>query len=183
MTAKAKVLSDKDIQQVLAAVHFNYYESRNRCIFMCSLLAGLRACEIAPLTVKDVKELDRIVLSPAMTKGPTNRVVLLSERLQAEIRMYLATLDRTEGPLFSSNKGRVAFTSHGIVMLLKRLYEEAGIVGASSHSGRRTFITKLAAANTPIRVLQELAGHKYIGTTQGYIDVNDDMLRKAVELM
>ena len=31
-------------------------------------------------------------------------------------------------------------------------------------------------------VLQELAGHKHLGTTQRYIDVNDDMLRKAVEV-
>lgn len=26
-----------------------------------------------------------------------------------------------------------------------------------------------------------LAGHKHLGTTQRYIDVNDEMLRKAVE--
>ncbi len=181
MTTKAKVLSDNDIQDVIATIHFNYYNSRNRCIFMFSLLAGLRACEIASLNVEDVKGLDRLVLRAHQTKGTTTRVVLLSERLQNEIRIYLDDDKRNIGPLFTSNKGRKMFSPHGIVMLLKRLYEEAGIVGASSHSGRRTFITRLAAKNTPIRVLQELAGHKYIGTTQGYIDVNDDMLRKAIE--
>ena len=58
----------------------------------------------------------------------------------------------------------------------------ATFTGATSHSGRRSFITKLASKGISARVLQELAGHKHLGTTQRYIDVNDDMLRKAVEL-
>lgn len=58
-----------------------------------------------------------------------------------------------------------------------------GIAGASSHSGRRTFITNLAAKGISVRVLASLAGHKSIATTQRYIDVNDDMKRRAVELV
>jgi isovaleryl-CoA dehydrogenase len=41
----------------------------------------------------------------------------------------------------------------------------------------------LGAVNGGVRVLMSLAGHKNIGTTQAYIDVNDDMKRKAVELV
>ncbi|MDP4300215.1 tyrosine-type recombinase/integrase, partial [Leptothrix discophora] len=54
--------------------------------------------------------------------------------------------------------------------------------GATSHSGRRTFITNLAAQGVSVRVLAALAGHRSIQTTQRYIDVNDNMLRRAVEL-
>ncbi len=85
--------------------------------------------------------------------------------------------------MFVSQKGRRGFTAHGMVMLLKRIYQFAGVSGASSHSGRRSFITKLASKGIAARVLQELAGHKHLGTTQRYIDVNDDMLRKAVEVL
>ncbi len=42
--------------------------------------------------------------------------------------------------------------------------------------------TKLASKSMSARVLQELAGHKRLRTTQRYIDVNDDMVRKAVEV-
>jgi len=63
------------------------------------------------------------------------------------------------------------------------LYKRSGIEGGSSHSGRRTFITNLASKGVGVRVLMSLAGHKNIGTTQAYIDVNDDMKRKAVELI
>jgi integrase/recombinase XerD len=62
------------------------------------------------------------------------------------------------------------------------LYRAAGISGASSHSGRRTFITNLASKGISVRVLASLAGHRSIAVTQKYIDVNDDMKRNAVEL-
>jgi integrase/recombinase XerD len=67
--------------------------------------------------------------------------------------------------------------------LFLNVYKACGIKGASSHSGRRTFITNLAAKSVSVRVLAELAGHSSIATTQRYIDVNDEQLRKAVELV
>jgi integrase/recombinase XerD len=63
------------------------------------------------------------------------------------------------------------------------LYKNAGIAGASSHSGRRTFITNLANLGISVRILASLAGHRSIAVTQQYIDVNDDMKRRAVELV
>ena len=69
----------------------------------------------------------------------------------------------------------------------KRLWPVLGqtdiINGASSHSGRRSFITNLAGKGIGVRVLASLAGHKSIMVTQQYIDVNDDMKRNAVELV
>jgi len=66
--------------------------------------------------------------------------------------------------------------------LLKRLYENAHIKGASSHSTRPTFITNLANKGVNVRVIAELASHKSIQTTQRYIDTNDTMLSNAVDL-
>ncbi len=187
---QAKVLSDQEIKRVLAvATNSGQWSARNRCAFMLSLLAGLRAGEIAALHISDVLDennrvLDRIMLSSEKTKGRRGRIVFLSEKLQKEIGVYLSRVSyRDKGrALFVSQKGQNAFTAHGIVMLLKRIYQAAGIVGATSHSGRRSFITRLASKGISARVLQELAGHKHLGTTQRYIDVNDDMLRNAVEV-
>jgi integrase/recombinase XerD len=67
--------------------------------------------------------------------------------------------------------------------LLGAIYRQCRIMGASSHSGRRTFITTLASKSVSVRVLALLAGHSSISTTQRYIDVNDDQLRNAVELV
>ena len=56
-------------------------------------------------------------------------------------------------------------------------------VPASSHSGRRTYITRLANKGVGVRLLAALAGHSHISTTQRYIDVNADQMRDAVELL
>jgi integrase/recombinase XerD len=63
------------------------------------------------------------------------------------------------------------------------MYKNAGFDGASSHSGRRTFITNLAERGVGARVLMELAGHTNLSTTQRYIDIKPSMLRAAVELV
>jgi len=67
------------------------------------------------------------------------------------------------------------------VNLFKRLYESAGVQGASSHSGRRQFVTKLADQGINARLVQTLARHKHLSTTQRYIDVNENALRNAVD--
>ena len=60
-------------------------------------------------------------------------------------------------------------------------YEAAAISNASSHSGRRTFITALSEKGVSVRVIQALARHSSLATTQRYIDVSADKLRTAVE--
>jgi integrase/recombinase XerD len=70
-----------------------------------------------------------------------------------------------------------------VVNLFQRLYKLANIAGASSHSGRRQFVSNLADMGINARVVQALARHKNLGTTQRYIDINDNKLRAAVELL
>ena len=105
---------------------------------------------------------------------------------QAEIAEYIA--DRTwlfeAQPLFCTNRGlRHAFSANTLTQYFHYLYKRAGVAGASSHSGRKTFITSLASQGISVFVLASLAGHKSISTTQRYVSVNDDMKRRAVELV
>ena len=67
--------------------------------------------------------------------------------------------------------------------LFNRIYKMAGIDGASSHSGSRQFVTQLADRGINARLVQVLARHKHLSTTQRYIDVNENALRNAVELL
>jgi integrase/recombinase XerD len=61
----------------------------------------------------------------------------------------------------------------------KAIYAEAGIK-TSSHSGRRTFATRLNAAGIGMRTIQNALGHANIQTTALYCDVTDDQLINAV---
>ena len=72
---------------------------------------------------------------------------------------------------------------HQMCQLFLDIYKAIGLKDASSHSGRRTYITRLANKGVGVRLLAALAGHSHISTTQRYIDVNSDQLSEAVELL
>ena len=78
-------------------------------------------------------------------------------------------------------------TALSIVVWFKRAYRYLGLDGCSSHSGRRTFITRAARlvheAGGSLRDVQLLAGHRSIQTTQRYIDGDTDAQRKLVSLI
>lgn len=157
---------------------------------MLSHLAGLRVGEIAALTVRDVidsegKVREQIRLAAAITKGGHARVVFVSERLRREIERYRKSWEKerpAKAPLLVTQK-RAAFSANTLCQLMAKLYRDAGLDGATSHSGRRWFITKLAHSGVSAKVIMTLAGHRNLTTTQRYIDVRDDMMRSAVELL
>jgi integrase/recombinase XerD len=63
------------------------------------------------------------------------------------------------------------------------IYKAVGLKDASSHLGRRTYITRLAnKGGVGVRLLAALAGHSHI-STQRYIDVTAEQLTAAVELL
>lgn len=125
-----------------------------------------------------------IRLEAEQTKGSAGRVVFVGEKLRRELAAYVKQLPKAKGdvPLFRSQK-RGGFLANTLCQTLNRIYASAGLEGATSHSGRRTFITTLASKGVGVRVLASLAGHRSISTTQRYIDVNDDMMRAAVDLL
>ena len=185
---QAQVLSERDVKRVLAAITKRSYCSRDRAMFMLSYLAGMRVGEISALRVSDVFEADgrvkeQIRLSSTQTKGSEARTVLLNAQAQEELRVYARTLSRTgEQPLFVSKWGK-AMSPNSLVQVFGRFYKLAGLSNASSHSGRRSFITTLSSKGVSVRVLAVLAGHKSISTTQRYIEVGEHQLRAAVELV
>jgi integrase/recombinase XerD len=119
-------------------------------------------------------------LQPHQTKGHAQRTVYLNEKLKSELADFVVTLDRSAF-LFASQK-RDHFTANTLQAVISSLYRRVGFEGCSSHTGRRSFITKLASAGVGARVLQELAGHRNLATTQRYIDVTENMKKLAVEL-
>jgi integrase/recombinase XerD len=82
---------------------------------------------------------------------------------------------------------RDAGMSAGAVQVwFHRLYAELGFNGASSHSGRRTFITsvakKIVTAGGSLKDVQELAGHASLSTTQRYIEGDSEAKRRVVDM-
>ena len=193
MSKQAKTLTQQELRRVLDYTATRKHGVRNRALLMTTHLSGMRVGEVASLRNSDVLDADgnirnEIRLSPEQTKGNEARVVFVSEKLRKELEQYTRTVSKGKvnpaDKFFYSQKLRSdGFTANTLTQFFHYLYKRAGISGASSHSGRRTFITNLAAKGVGVRVLMSLAGHKNISTTQAYIDVNDEMKRKAVELV
>lgn len=187
--AQAKTLTERDLKRVIEMLRLRKHGMRDRLMLLMTTWAGMRVGEVAALRVGDVRSADggvreEVHLSREQTKGQHARTVFLPRKLREELTKYLIARGDVadDKPLFYTQK-RAGFTANTLTQHFHYLYKWAGIDGASSHSGRRTFITSLAAKGVSVRVLASLAGHRSIATTQHYIDVNDDMKRRAVELV
>ena len=77
-------------------------------------------------------------------------------------------------------------SSQAIVNMFQRWYGRLGLIGCSSHSGRRTFITnaarKISTVGGSLRDVQMLAGHSSLAFTQRYIEGDSGARRKIVDL-
>jgi len=188
---QAKLLTDAEFKRLSAIVNSLRYPTRNHSAVALSFYAGLRACEVAALRVGDVFDeaggvKDTIYLSSDQTKGADSGTVLVNSKLKRQLakfgQQYPVHVSTRTAPLLFSAKGG-GFTAQTIVNLFKRLYKMAGIDGLSSHSGRRQFVTQLADRGINARLVQVLARHWHLSTTQRYIDVNESTLRSAIELI
>ena len=188
---QSPVLTEKQVKQLLSSTKMTRHSTRNRLIVILSYYVGLRACEICSLTVGDVLDgegniKDTVILKSHQTKGNKSNSVSLSDTVKDEIRKYfseysyLVTLKQSS--LLQSQKGG-GFSSMTIQHLFKKLYKSIGLDDCSSHSGRRTMITQLAEKGVSVRVIQELARHSDLSTTQRYIDVSVEKLKNAVSLV
>lgn len=197
---QARTLDDKELNLLLLYINTRKHAARDRLIVLLTHWAGMRCKEIASLKLKDVLEIDGTVkqeinLTAEMTKGKFGRTVVLAEKLRKEIMAYvktrfeskallaLAYSDMYNKSLLVTQKRDDGFSANTLCYTMHMLYKEAGLHGASSHSGRRSFITKLSAKSVPLKVLMEMVGHRNLQTTQRYIDVTQDMKRAAVELI
>lgn len=188
---QAKTLKDSELKTVLAVITQTNHPERNRAMFLLSYWAGMRVGEIAALKICDVigengKIKEQIYLHATQTKGNKGRTVTLSDKLRKELANYASTIKSpgADWAFIPSQRDRKnGFTSNSLGQEFISIYKRAGIDAATSHSGRRTFITNLANKGVSARVLMALAGHRNLSTTQRYIDVNDDLKRVAVNLL
>jgi len=187
---QAKTLSNDHVACLLAYASVTRYPKRNIVIVLLSTKAGLRAGEIANLTWEMVVDAngeisDTIELHDSAAKKRSGRRIPIHPDLRRALDDLCSVADR-EGPVIRSERNR-AMTPTSVVLWFTKAYRLLGFAGCSSHSGRRTFITRAARsvhkAGGSLRDVQLLAGHRSIQTTQRYIDGDSDAQRKLVALI
>ena len=188
----AKVLEVADVRLMLEHVRYQRYPERNRVIVLLSFKAGLRACEIAGLAwpmalASDNRVGAQLNVTGAIAKGASGRAIPIHLELQRALsKLHSVAGKPRTGPIIRSERDG-HMTAEGIVNWFGKLYRELELIGCSSHSGRRTFITNsarlLAKTGGSLRDIQELAGHRAITTTERYIQGNRDAQRKLIALL
>jgi integrase/recombinase XerC len=192
---QAKIVSSSQERAILGFLDTTRYPSRDRVMFLLSMKAGLRAKEIASLTWAMVTDAtgrvgETIHLENRASKGKTGgRTIPMHPNVQAA----LATLQTARGDaprpdqsvLFSERGGGLSPAT--VRLWFHRLYTSLHMDGCSSHSGRRTFITraarKVSQVGGSLRDVQELAGHTSLAMTQRYIEGDTEAKRKLVALL
>ena len=194
---QAKILTKKQIDQLIWYVGTLRHPMRNEVIVMLSVKAGLRAKEIACLTWSMITDADgdiasSIHLTDKASKGSGGRVIPLNMQLRLKLadlleheqkhhRFDIATshVIRTERSPKTSPQA--------IVNMFASWFEDTGLIGCSSHSGRRTVITnaakKISSVGGSLRDVQMLAGHSSLAVTQRYIEGDGEARTKVVELV
>jgi integrase len=189
---QAKVLSPADVNDLLVFASCTRNPLRNRVIVLLSAKAGLRAGEIANLTwdmvLGPTGQISGVIeLHDHAAKKRSGRLIPIHPDLYAALAALrqAAAQSKSQHVVRSERGGPMSPSS--IVVWFNRAFRSVGLKGCSSHSGRRTFVTRAARlvhkAGGSLRDVQLLAGHRSIQTTQRYIDGDSDAQRKLVSMI
>ena len=191
----ARDISPKDVQRFLRWVSIDgRHKERNRVIACLSFFAGLRAAEIANVRWRMVLDpegriSESLRLENEAAKKLSGRVIPLKSEVREALLAYLQLLSpppERDDMILRSERGG-AMRPQSIVNWFREAYATLGITGASSHSGRRHFVTmaarKISEAGGSLRDVQDLAGHRALSTTQLYIAKSPDAQRRVIDLI
>ena len=194
---QSKTLNKSQIQMVSNHLRNGRNGLRNQTIFLLSVKSGLRAKEISQLSWKEVCNSDgqvdtQINLTDRTSKGNSGRVIPLHKSVRENLIELLERYKKYRA--FNLNSSFVIrterspfTTSQTIINMFQKWYRTLGLIGCSSHSGRRTFITetskKISLVGGSLRDIQMMAGHSSLQTTQRYIDGDSESQRKVVDLI
>lgn len=192
MTQPARVLEAADVRRLLRHASSHRYPLRSTATILLSFKAGLRACEIAGLdwtmVLKPSGQLDThlAVASSIAKNGRARRIPINPDLASALIALHRDAGKPRDGPVILSERG-TNLRPRSVVNWFAQLYDETGLAGCSSHSGRRTFITRtarlLGRTGGSLRDVQELAGHRSLTTTERYIQGDRAAQHKLVRLV
>lgn len=186
----SKILSEADFIKALDVASNSWFKSRNVCLLYFSLGLGLRAKEISLLTIGDVADetyqpLEKINIKPSIRSSRTKgrQMHISNPKVYGALAEHLKSIAGIglDKPLFCTQRMQ-AFSPDILQKWFKKIYLSANIIGASSHSGRKTFITRLLEKGIDIKTVAILAGHSSVATTARYAEEINCSLKTILKM-
>jgi integrase/recombinase XerD len=178
---RAKILSLAEIQLLF---NEGLHSSRERALFGVCLYTACRIEEACTLRRKDVFDAKRrvrpfLIVRKGNTKGKlATRTIWVGEELRSLLVDY--NPPSYQWFLFPGRHGKGHINPDSAARILRQAFENLGIEGASTHSFRRTALTMMSNAGIPLRVIQEVSGHRTLDELQKYLEVRPEQVRGAI---
>ncbi|MDZ4878120.1 MAG: Tyrosine recombinase XerC [Chroococcidiopsis cubana SAG 39.79] len=173
---RAKILTQAELERLFTR---GFLTPRDKLLFAIAYYCACRVSEVLALTAADLAG-SVVTLRKATTKGKmATRTLPSHPKLQA----YLAAYDPPSSLLFPGRSKDKPLSRAAADLILRAACRRARIRGASTHSFRRTALTNMSNANVPIRVIQEISGHKSLTALQRYLEVKPDQVESAIALL
>ena len=184
---QAKILTVAEIQ-LLFTDGFTVDPPRDRALFAICLYTACRITEAVTLRKRDVLDLKgqvrpEIIIRKGNTKGKlATRTIPVIADLRAKLTAY--TPRQNSIYLFPGNEINSRAESHlhrdSGIWLLREACKRVGLEGVSTHSFRRTALTQMSNAGIPLRVIQEISGHRTLDELYKYLEVKPEQVLGAV---
>ncbi len=180
---RSKILTTEEIK-LLFHEGFTLNPLRDRTLFAVCLYTACRINECVTLNIQDVFDSRKrvrplLMIRKGNTKGKlATRTIRVIEDLRARLNQF--TPPTTRGYLFSGRHGRGHIHSDSASRILREACQRVGIEGVSTHSFRRTALTQMSNAGVPIRVIQEISGHRTLDELYKYLEVRPEQVKGAI---
>tara|TARA_B100000242_G_scaffold249031_1_gene190223 strand:+ start:198 stop:773 length:576 start_codon:yes stop_codon:yes gene_type:complete len=182
---QAKVLDTNELDLIT-----DYLKTLNQQFVAKTLRnTGARIGEVVQLRWRDIGE-DQILFPATITKRKLkSREVFISLPFRNDLKqwkqywtIYKGRKPTPEDYVFYGRKEGSHLSTRAFMLALDKALERAKIIGASSHSFRRTQLTQLHRKQVPLNVIKSISGHQSLNTLSLYLQVDDDDKRKASAL-
>jgi integrase/recombinase XerD len=177
---KAKILSQVEIQLLFSQ---GFQTPRDRALFGICLFTACRLREACTLYTTDAYEPSGkvrpvLIIRKANTKGKlATRTIPIIDDLRSLLANYHPS---PEQPYLFPGRFNGYLDPDSADKALRKAMKRVGLIGVSSHSFRRTALTQMSNNGTPLRVIQEVSGHRNLEQLQVYIEVRDEQVLGAV---
>jgi len=181
---RAKVLTSDQVDQVI-----NFLPSAlHKTIALTLRISGARISEVIQLRWEDLDKEELQFPREITKKQLDTREIPIEEDYYNQMMIWKSEWAALKGRqpskkdyIFPGRFNGSHITSRSFMYAHEEALERAEISKATTHSYRRTQLTELHKKGVPLKVVQSLSGHRSLDTLSRYLEVSDDMKRKAIK--
>lgn len=135
-------------------------------------------CRACNYTIRE-SNIQKSITNPAAEPAPSYD----THGVKSSANYGFLFVDASNPYLFPGRNGQGCLSLRQSLNIMKEAFEEVGLIGASSHSWRRTSLTIMHRSGVPLRTLQMISGHRSLEALQAYLEVSEEEVRAAINTL